>query len=98
MVNYELKSGCFAGDVVEDGSNILDVAFENLDDDLQFRIRDWAENQIGKKYIVVNDCDYAYLDGEGEPLNMNVIKEDYENSWDNEETGEPITLKPISEW
>jgi hypothetical protein len=42
-VNYKLVSGPFAGEVVAEGCRILDLPFEDLDEDLQGRILDWAE-------------------------------------------------------
>jgi hypothetical protein len=42
-MNYELLTGPFAGETVAEGCRVLDVAFEDLDRDLQDRILNWAE-------------------------------------------------------
>ena len=98
MANYELLSGPFIGSVVEEGP-ILDVDFDKLDGDLQARIRSWAEGEVGRKYIIINDeCDFAYKVDSDSPVSMNQIKEDYEQSWESEETEKDVDLIPVSEW
>lgn len=97
-MNYKILSGVFEGSVCEEG-RILDVDVSKLDDDLQLTIRNWAEDQIGIKYKVINDgSDYARLGNSDKPIPLNDIKEDYEESWETEETEEAIDLKPVSEW
>lgn len=32
------------------------------------------------------------------PVSLDELKQDYENSWDSEETDEPVDLFPVSEW
>lgn len=99
MSNYKLLSGVFEGNVVEEGTPILDVSFDQLDGDMQLRIRHWAEGRVGKKYILVNDeSDFAYLGDSDEPINMNQIKKDYELSWESTETEEDVDLIPVSKW
>ena len=99
MANYKLLSGAFAGSIVEENQQILDVDFAELDDDMQLRIREWAEQQLGRKYIQIEDgTNYARKGGSGFAISMNEIKEDYENSWDSEETDEDTDLKSLSEW
>lgn len=99
MANYKLLTGVFEGSVVEEGTQILDIDFSQLDDDMQLRIREWAEQQLGRKYIEINDgSDFAYKGGSDSPVSMNQIKQDYEESWDSEETEEDVDLRPVSEW
>jgi hypothetical protein len=96
---YKLITGIFAGNIIEEGMPILDVAFNQLDIDIQERIRYWAEGELGSRYIAVNGgCDFAYRGGSGEPISMDQIKEDHEFSWRSEETEEDIDLLPASEW
>lgn len=96
-MSYRLTTGCFAGEVVEEGVQILDVCFDSLDDDLRFRIRYWAESQLGKRYTEINGgSDYASLAGFS-PLSMDEIKDDYESSWEAETTEDSVTLRPLSE-
>lgn len=97
MSNFLLLSGPFEGEIVEEGE-LLDVPFEELDDDLKDRIREWAEGQIDLLYIDIDGCDFAKKGGSGEPLGMDEIKQDYENRWDHEEVEEEATLLPASEW
>lgn len=96
---YKLLTGAFEGNVVEEGVPILDVAFSELDADMQQKIRFWAEGQLGSRYIAVNGgCDFAYRGSSDKPISMDLIKEDYEFSWESEETDEDIDLVPVSEW
>jgi hypothetical protein len=98
MASYKLLTGAFEGCVIEEGAQILDVDFDQLDDDMQIRIREWAE-QLGHKYIEVDGgSDFAYTGGSGTRISMNQIKRDYEKSWDSEETEEDVDLHPASEW
>ena len=98
MTNYKLLTGPFAGSIVEEGQ-ILDVDFSIMDEDMQLRIREWAEEQLGRKYIEIDDgANYARKGGSDTAISMNEIKDDYENSWDSEETEEDADLKPMSEW
>lgn len=83
MTNYKLLTGPFAGSVVEEGQ-VLDVDWEDLDEDLQSRILEWAESEV-KNFNPDTD-------------DMNLVKQDYENSWDSEETDEDVDLKPLSEY
>lgn len=83
MTNYKLLTGAFEGSVIEEGTQIMDVDFSQLDDDLQMRITEWAE--------------LAYK-GQYAPVSMNLIKQDYEESWESEETEEDADLLPISKW
>lgn len=87
MTNYKILTGPFEGSVVEENTQILDVNFPNLDEDLQIRIREFAED-----FYKLSDSNQDFP----EPLNL--IKERYENSWDTEETRDPVDLKPVSEW
>jgi hypothetical protein len=81
-MNWKLLTGPFAGSVVEEGQ-VLDVDWEDLDEDLKERILVWATRQNSN--FDPNTAD------------MNLIKEDYENSWESEETDEEVDLKPLSE-
>jgi hypothetical protein len=83
VTNYKLLTGPFAGSVVEEGQ-VLDVDWEDLDEDLQSRILEWAESEV-KNFNPDTD-------------DMNLVKQDYENSWDSEETDEDVDLKPLSEY
>jgi hypothetical protein len=86
MATYELITGPFAEEIVEGETQLLSSDFTDLDEDMKCRIRDFAEDQIGKKYLLINGgTDYAYKGGTGYPLNMNEIKEDYEASWESVE-------------
>ena len=71
MANFILLTGPFEGEIVEEGQ-VLDVPYDNLDDDLKTRIADAG--------LTPDDAG----------------KEDYENSWDSEETEEPVTMRPLS--
>ena len=82
-MNYELLTGPFAGSIVEEGQQILDVDWEELDEDMQSRIETWAEQEN----IKIDDH-----------TDMNLIKQSYENSWDSEETDQETDLKSVSEW
>ncbi len=42
-MNYKLLTGCYAGSIVEEGQCVLDVPFEELDQDLQSRITYFGE-------------------------------------------------------
>lgn len=96
MSNYELTSGFFAGSIVGD-EEILDLDFFYLDEDLQIVIRDWAENQVGQLYSLVNGgYDFAYRGVFGRALSMNEIKRDYEKSWLKTETNQERDLFPCS--
>lgn len=76
MSNYKLITGPFEGSVVEEGQQVLDVPFEELDKDLQQRI--------------------LYY-GEGKDISdMNLLKQDFENSWQSEETEEEPDLTSVS--
>ena len=41
-MNYKLLTGCFAGSIIEEGQCILDVTFEDLDNDTQEKIIDFG--------------------------------------------------------
>lgn len=94
MFNYELISGAFAGSIVEENQQILDVNFGDLDDDLKLRIRKWAET----KYVIIDGGSNYARKGFTIPVSLNEIKEDYENSWDSEKTDKDADLKSLSEW
>jgi hypothetical protein len=81
--NYELITGPFAGEVVEEGA-VLDVPFSQLDEDMQARVRDHA----GEGYEVGGVWD--------RPVHLNDAVEDYENEWQSKPTTKPITMKPLS--
>lgn len=99
MPNYKLLSGAFAGSIVEENQQILDVSFADLDDDMQLRVREWAEEQLERKYIEIDGgANYARKGSSNAPISINEIKEDYENSWDSEEADEDADLKSLSEW
>lgn len=78
-MNYKLLTGLFAGNVAAEGV-ILDLPFEELDDDMQARILDWAES----RKLSTSD--------------LEALKQEYESSWESEETDEEIDLIPVSEW
>jgi hypothetical protein len=82
MTNFILISGPFAGSVVAEG-RILDIDFQEMDDDLQSRIRGWAEHN--------------YTRG-GRVVHWDEVCEEYENSWESEPTEEEVDLLPLSEW
>lgn len=42
-MRWKLTTGCFAGEIIEE-EQILNVSFEELDTDLQGRIRQYAED------------------------------------------------------
>jgi hypothetical protein len=97
-MNYRLLSGPFKGNVVAE-SGLLNVAFEDLDDDMQLRIREWAEKQLEDedgKYLEIDGGDFGYK--HGGVARLNDIKSDYENSWDTIETEEQVDLLPASTW
>lgn len=86
-----MLTGLFEGQVVEEGHQFLDADFADLDDDMQVRIREWTEDEVGRRYVSIQDGDaFAYPSGSDRPLSMNDIKEDYENSWESVETDEPV--------
>jgi hypothetical protein len=95
MNNWKLLTGCFAGSVIKEGT-VLDVPFSELDDDLQLRIRDWADNHL----VSFDDNERWSKPGyTGEKsLTLDEVKELYEFSWEAEETQEPVDLKPLSQW
>jgi hypothetical protein len=83
MANFKLLSGPFIGEVVEDGQ-IIPHRFSELDEDMQDRVRDFAEEK------------YPSLDpGSEYPESLDDLAEEYENSWDSEETDEPVTMNPL---
>jgi hypothetical protein len=94
MTNWKLLTGCFAGSVIEEGK-ILDVPFNELDDDLQLRIRDWADSKLS---IIDDGENWAVPGGSDKPISLEDIKEQYEHSWESEETDEPVDLIPVSQW
>lgn len=108
-MNYRLLTGCFAGAIVEDDC-ILDVDFNELDKDMHETICNWAETQIGRRYVRISSeltgsiADEIFLPEmftrigsiRNTALDWDKIKEDYENSWDSEETDEEADLKPFS--
>jgi hypothetical protein len=68
----------FDSSVVEEGTQIVEVDFAQLEDDLQILIREWAEQQLGHKYCEVNGgSDFARIGGADTPISMNQIKQDY---------------------
>lgn len=69
-------------DEVSEEVQILDVPFDSLDEDMQDRIRQWAADQGIPS--CAGDWDQAKID--------------YENSWESQETDDPATIKPVSEW
>ena len=91
MANYRLLTGPFEGEVIEEGRKILDLAFEDLDTDLQLRIRTWAEDN----YPIVGG-EFVSPGGSDLPVGWRDIIEAYECSWDAEETDEPVSLLPVS--
>jgi len=44
MAKYEMITGPFEGMIVEEGHQFLDVSFSELDDDMQCRVRIYAED------------------------------------------------------
>ena len=96
---YKLLTGVFEGNVIEEGVPILDVPFEELDGEMQARILDWAESQVGIKYRLV-DGEFFYRHATTiSGLSTDQLKEDYEFSWQSEEVeDEDIDLIPVSEW
>lgn len=48
MTNYEYITGPFIGEVVEDGTAMLDVAWDELDEDMQDRILDWGYKHLDR--------------------------------------------------
>lgn len=72
MTKYEMMTGPFIGEIVEEGHTfIAHLEFNELDNDMQFRIRDWAKTQ------------YPDLEDEKDyPISLNQLVTDYENSWE----------------
>lgn len=83
--------------------------FRELEADLIEIILDWAETQIGLKYMRIDNeteddklgeftpkC-FSRIANHNIPLTWNDVKEDYENSWEIEKTDDTANLKPISE-
>lgn len=83
MVNWKLLTGPFAGEVCEEGK-LIDVEFSQLDADLQQRVKDFAK----QKYGGVNNY----------PHNVHTLIQDYESSWESEETEEEVTVRSLSSW
>lgn len=75
MPRYEILTGPYAGDTVEEGETIIaGVPFDELDDDMQIRVCEWAEDK------------YQLADGESDfPVSLNQLVDDYEASWDSVE-------------
>lgn len=75
MARYELLTGPYAGEIVEEGQTfIVGTPFNQLDEDMQIRVREWAE----QKYKLASDeSDF--------PVSLNQLVDDYENSWDSVE-------------
>lgn len=89
MTNWKLMTGPFAGSIVADGA-VLDVAFDQLDEDIKLRIREWGESTYFPAPLTFDERVF--------PVSLEELKEDYENSWESEETEEPVDLLPVSEW
>lgn len=87
-----MLTGPFEGQVVEEGHQFLDADFADLDDDMQFRIREWAEEQVelGKYNSVQDGEGFAYPGVSDRPISINEIIEDYQNSWESVETDEQV--------
>lgn len=81
MSNYKLLTGPFAGEISEE-VQLLDIPFNDLDENLKKRIYQWAADQGIPSWA--GDWD--------------LIKQSYENSWKSQETDDPATIKPVSEW
>lgn len=80
MANYKLLSGPFIGEVVQEGQ-IIPHRFAELDEDMQIRVREFAEDK------------YPNLDDQADfPESLDDLAEMYENTWDSEETDEPTTM------
>jgi hypothetical protein len=45
MTNYKMLTGPFAGSIVADGTQILDVPWDQLPDDLKSAALEWADSQ-----------------------------------------------------
>lgn len=100
--NYRFVTGPFEGSVVEEGTKVLDVPHEKLDDDLKHRVQTFAENKTsGKypKYVKTNaGSGFAYKANPNDPISWEIIMEDYENSWESQQTDLEEDLLPISQW
>ena len=88
-MNFILISGPFAGSVVAE-TQILDIKYVDMDEDLRDRIRGWAEQNY-----VRHGGDYTRG---GRVIPLDEICEDYENSWESEPTESQVDLLPLSEW
>ena len=82
-MNYKFTGGYFKGHVCDQGATILDQSFEDLPGYLQRTIVDFAD---------LEECD------DREALNEAVKSFERSFDWQGEETDEPITLLPVSQW
>jgi len=82
--NYRLLTGVFAGEVVEEAREILDIPFCELDLDMQFRIKSHKGMEPTEEFESAQEEEWG--------------KQSYESSWESEETDQPVTLTPASEW
>lgn len=77
-MRYKILTGPFAGEIVEEGQTfITGTSFYELDEDMQIRIREWAEDK------------YKLSDPEENfPVSLNQLVDDYETSWESIEIEE----------
>ena len=74
MSKYEMLSGPFIGNIVEDGYTfIAHIPFSELDDDLQTLVREFGEE---KYFNGSSDTESDF------PVSLNDLVGEYENSWE----------------
>ena len=83
MTNYKFTSGPFKGRVTAEGATILDVPYKSLNGLMKAKVLShWALTEP------LEDLTSAGLES---------AVRSFENSWDSEETEDPIDLWPYSE-
>lgn len=86
MTNYKFTSGPYRGRVTEEGATILDVPFGELTESLKGPIAEYLDSP----FLEGADPDDHSAD------ELAVAVRSFENSWDSEETEDPIDLLPLS--
>lgn len=71
MARYKILTGPYAGEIVEEGRTfIAGMPFSQLDEDMQVRVREYAEDR------------YKLFDTESDfPVSLDQLVDDYETSW-----------------